>query len=334
MKKILNTLFALAMLVLPASIFAQGQNSYTISTLSAALDTKASTFLVGSNSGMAPAANANIAVGGVTNLVKQLIMVDEELMEVQSTSGSTFVTVTRGFGGTLAVAHKSGANTYAGQPAWFIFGDKLGSCTAANEPILPVFSINRNSKQVRMYNCMSGVWVPQTVPATVTVSGAYTACNFGAGTILTSVGVSSSVAANTTEGLAEVFVPQTFYATGASVILGTTPDTATTRIYTLRTLDGKLLANTDTAGTAAGGTGSVLQQIAFTARKLISGPAYYLIGYSASGSDANGINLLTTAAPGQGVAGEITGLTYGTVPASVTGPTTFTSAKGPAGCVY
>lgn len=333
MRKLFALVFTLLALA-PVGAFAQGtgQNAYTISSLSSALTSTSNTLVVAANTGMTPANNPFQTVGGVSNLVKQLVMVDEELMEVQSVTGSTLASVTRGFGGTLAAPHKSGALTFTGQPAWFVFGDKLGSCTATAEVVLPVFSVNRNSKQVRMYNCLGGQWVLQTVPQVT--SGAYKACNYGPGTILTSVGVSSAVAASTTENLAEVFVPQTFYATGASIVSGTTPDSGTTRILTLRGPDGKLIANTATAGTASTGTGSISQTIAFTARLLVTGPAFYLVGYSASGADADGINLFTTAAPAQGVTGQITGLTYGTVPASVTAPTSFNTATGAPSCVY
>jgi hypothetical protein len=85
---------------------------------------------------------------------------------------------------------------------------------------------------------------------------------------------------------------------------------------------GVLLGNT--ASTAQSGT-AAYQQVALTAPISLKGPATYYIAWSFSSTSAR----FRTHILGNFNAGKLTGQVYGTVPATITPPTTFTTGLGP-----
>jgi hypothetical protein len=139
---------------------------------------------------------------------------------------------------------------------------------------------------------------------------------------LTAVGASSI---NTTGAicLTEIFVPHWNTWKGLAVLNGTVAS-ADNVLVALYGSDGKLLANSAIAGTVASGA-STFQNRDFLVPVTLA-PGRYFGAYQSAGATAttnrpiaaNGVNLLT---------GSIAG-TFGTVPATVTVPTTFTTAQG------
>ena len=280
---------------------------------------------------MTPAANPDISVGNVSNLAKQLVLVDSELMEVQGVTGTTYATVIRGFSGTLATSHASGARVYTGQPSYFVYGDKLGSCTEATERVLPVFSINRASKQVRMYNCVGGVWRSQTPPVETYQGSLEKVCTVPIGSVAYGSFGTSTTTSTTKQLMAEVFVPQTMYVTGITELNGSAVDTNSKVIVALYSISGNKVANSAVAGTANTGNDAFLA-VAFTTPALVTGPAKYLVALQDDTADTNGVRTVATATFNNLVAGEVTSV-FGTL-AAVTVPTTFTADKGPIACLY
>lgn len=139
---------------------------------------------------------------------------------------------------------------------------------------------------------------------------------------LTAVGASS---VNTTGAicLTEIFIPHWNTWKGLAVLNGTIANTDNV-LVALYGSDGKLLANSAIAGTVANGASS-FQNRDFLVPVTLA-PGRYFGAYQSAGATAttnrpvaaNGVNLLT---------GSIAG-TFGTVPATVTVPTTFTTAQG------
>jgi hypothetical protein len=139
---------------------------------------------------------------------------------------------------------------------------------------------------------------------------------------LTAVGTSS---VNTTGAicLTEIYIPHWNTWKGLAVLNGTVANTDAV-LVALYGNDGKLLANSAIAGTTASGASS-FQNRDFLVPVTLA-PGRYFGAYQSAGATAttnrpvaaNGVNLLT---------GSIAG-TFGVVPATVTVPTTFTTAQG------
>lgn len=136
-------LFVAVALIVPTPGFAQATLSST--TLSAAMsDASSTTVRVASASG----------ITGTSTM----LFVDKEAMFVNSVSGTT-LSVTRGYFGTVANSHPSGATVYLGPPGYFTSFDRSGSCTSTNELVLPVVNV----KNGNFFRCTNSVWVLEEI---------------------------------------------------------------------------------------------------------------------------------------------------------------------------
>ena len=139
---------------------------------------------------------------------------------------------------------------------------------------------------------------------------------------LTAAGASSVHVAGTMN-LSEIFIPHWNTWKGLAVLNGTVVGTDN-MLVALYGGDGKLLANSAVAGTLSAGA-STFQSRDFLVPVTLA-PGRYFCGVQCNGTtatsnkfvSANGVNTLTGAVAG----------TFGTVPATVTVPTTFTTAQG------
>ena len=139
---------------------------------------------------------------------------------------------------------------------------------------------------------------------------------------LTTAGASSVHVAGTMN-LSEIFIPHWNTWKGLAVLNGTVVGTDN-MLVALYGGDGKLLANSAVAGTLSAGA-STFQNRDFLTPVTLA-PGRYFCGVQSNGTtatsnkfvSANGVNTLTGAVAG----------TFGTVPATVTVPTTFTTAQG------
>jgi hypothetical protein len=142
------------------------------------------------------------------------------------------------------------------------------------------------------------------------------------GAALTAVGTSSVHVAGTMN-LTEIFVPYWNTWKGAGVLNGTTVGTDN-MLVALYGSNGALIANSAVAGTLSA-SASTFQNRDFLVPVTLA-PGRYFIGVQSNGTTAttnklvaaNGANVMTTSSTG----------TFGTVPATLTIPTTFTTAVG------
>jgi hypothetical protein len=124
--------------------------------------------------------------------------------------------------------------------------------------------------------------------------------------------------------IGEIYVPFDQTWTGAGVLNGTVVGTDSF-IVALYGSDGTLLANSAVAGTLSAGA-SVFQDIAFTSTIKLPAGRYFL-GLQSDGTTATIRHIL--AANGASPLTSIVAGTFGTVPSSITVPTTFTTAQAP-----
>lgn len=118
---------------------AAAQAAATTTTLSAALN----------------ATDTSFTVGSATNFAANSIFyVDREAMCIAS-NVSTFITVSRGCNGTQATGHLNGSTGYVGVPNYFKQQNPVGTCTSANEAVLPVVVVPSGT----LYNCIAGYWM-------------------------------------------------------------------------------------------------------------------------------------------------------------------------------
>lgn len=122
----------LALLGLPVLAMAQ-QNTFTTTTLSAAITSTQTTFNVASGTGINGPSNGNGPFNGGQGTLGSALYIDRELVQVTSIS-STTVSVQRGQYGTAARSHASGALVYiSGDPTWFsqaaVGTAPAGTCT-------------------------------------------------------------------------------------------------------------------------------------------------------------------------------------------------------------
>lgn len=167
-------------------------------------------------------------------------------------------------------------------------------------------------------------FVPQSGQSTpAVIQGPSILPNIPLGTAaLTAAGASS---VNTTGAicLSEIFIPHWNTWKGLAVLNGTVASTDAV-LVALYGSDGKLLANSALAGTTASGA-STFQNRDFLVPVTLA-PGRYFGAYQSAGATAttnrpvaaNGVNILT---------GSVAG-TFGVLPATITVPTTFTTAQG------
>lgn len=127
-------------LLLAMTSLASAQSALSSTTLGAAVSTPSGTTV--------KVASASGITAGST-----LLYVDREAMFVNSVSGTT-IGVQRGASGTRATIHASGATVYLGSPTQFTVYPRYGSCTRANEIVLPI--VNVMSGQI--FDCFNSVW--------------------------------------------------------------------------------------------------------------------------------------------------------------------------------
>jgi hypothetical protein len=127
----------------------------------------------------------------------------------------------------------------------------------------------------------------------------------------------------------EIFVPYKAEWTGIGVLNGATVGTDN-GLVALYDTNGVLITNSAVAGAVAAGA-NTFQQRAFL-NKVVLQPGRYFLAYQQNGTTAtfrawaaaNGGNQMTASSTG----------TFGTLPASFTPPTTFTTAVGPIAHLY
>lgn len=309
--KIAAVLVALA-LALPAL----AQTQLTITTLSAAMSTSYGTQLA-----VTSATNIN-APSTSDNTKHTFLYVDREAMDVRSVNGTT-ITVVRGAEGTRAEAHASGAYVFV-IPAYLStsFGKlPAGSCTRANEVALPRIQFSTGL----ISDCDGGVWVTGSVNSSQNALAPIANPNVGA-VALTSLETAGTAAGASTEMYCtEIQLPYSRMLTGLKILNGTTVGTDKHNVE-LYDSGGKLLANSAAAGAVTSGA-STYQAYAFTQPYFAVGPGRYFGCFTASGTTDTVRHLVTALDEGL-LAGKITGLTFGTVPSSITAPSTFTTALG------
>lgn len=308
----LSFLFAL-ILAVPAF----GQTYLSNTTLAAAVTTTAGT---------------TIRVASATGITANttLLFVDNEAMFVNAVSGTT-LSVTRGYSGGRSVTHASGAFVWFGPPPAFQFatpaGYPSGSCTRSSLLYLPFINTDTGA----ISDCIGGVWV--TGGSATGSAGQFTVQyhpNPGA-VLYTGINTNGTTLAATTMYCTEIDLQQSKLATGLAFLLGTTGGTDK-HISVLYDATGNLLANSATAGTTAG-TASTYETLNFTSKYFMVGPAKYYGCLQTNGTTATVRMLITSVLDGYTTKG-VTGQTFGTIPATITVPTTFTTAVGPYEQIY
>lgn len=324
--------------LLIASAF--GQTILTNTTLSAAVPNTVSTALMTGNLSVvsvasatgisAPTPNTGNVAGIATSSAASYIYVDRELMEVKGVSGSS-LTVIRGVGSTAAQSHVNGAlvfvipaaavGLWSGVDYGMVPAVPAGSCTRSNELYLPRIQFNSGI----ISDCLNGQWYNgDALQTTRTHSKVLYAPNPG-GTAYASLNGTGTVLVAGTLYCTEIQLPYSKLATGLADLLGSVGGTDK-HLVALYDANMNLLANSATAGVTAG-TASAYEQISFTSPYYMVGPAQYFGCVQSNGTTAT-VRMLVTGTQDQYLTTSKTG-TFGTIPATITAPTTFTTAVGP-----
>ena len=141
----------------------------------------------------------------------------------------------------------------------------------------------------------------------------------------------STTPSATTLYLTQVYVAHNFSMTGVQVLNAATVGT-NKYIVAIYNAAGTLLANSATAGVLTAGA-SAYQSVAFTAPIALTGPETYWLGIWVNGT-TDRFYAIPAMGSAVGLAGTITGQTFGTVPSTITPPTTFTAAAGAVVATY
>jgi hypothetical protein len=313
-----NTLkLSLILSVLLAASMSFGQTILTHTTLSGAVTASSSTTI--------PLTSAT----GVTAGSTVLFVADGsgEGMFVNSVNG-TSIGVTRGYA-TLgkARAHLSGALVFVVPAAAIDEFNTIqpdGSCTRANIPYLPIISAGTSGTATIISDCVGGVWVNGFTMAQGNTPFRITQPETGA-VITTGINTNGTTLAATTMYCTEMNLPFNKLLTGLGVLLGTTGGTDK-HLVALYDSTGNLIANSAVAGATAG-TASTYEEIAFSTSYYAVGPAQYFGCMQTNGTTAT-VRMLITNVQQQRLTKGITSQTFGTIPATITVPTTFTTAVG------
>jgi hypothetical protein len=344
MKKTLAIALMLAAFALCAPLGAFAQTILTMTTLSAALNAPSdvpsagsgltSCFLVASATGITGPSLSNPTVPAA-NSTGTTLYVDREAISVTSVSSTTVCGV-RGADSTAARAHASGAlvfvipdylDTYSGTPYGTPPAVPSGSCTRSKELVLPRIQFISGL----ISDCVGGQWTTGDSLNTTRNSGTVLYAPNPGGTIYTSLNSTGTTLAATTMYCTEVQLPYAKYVTGLEVLNGTTVGTDN-HLVALYDATGNLIANSAVAGVLAA-TASEYQKIAFTTPYYLVGPGQYFGCMQTNGTTAT-VRMLVTQVQDNYLTKGVTGQTFGTIPATITVPTTFTTAVGPYFSLY
>ena len=278
----------------------------------------------------APTPNTgNIALpatsGGATYLY-----VDRELMQVVSISG-TSVYVIRGVGSSAAASHAAGALTFivpaaavanwAGVDYGMAPAVPEGSCTRSNELYLPRIQFNSGI----ISDCLGGQWYTGDALQTTRLHSKVLYEPNPGNVAYTTINTNGTTLVAGTLYCTEVQLPYSKLITGIAVLNGT-PANTDNHLVALYDSGGTLLANSATSGVLAFGA-SLYQPINFTTPFYAVGPAQYFACVQSNGTTAT-IRMLVTGTQDQYLTTSKTG-TFGTLPTTITPPTSFTTAVGP-----
>lgn len=143
-----------------------------------------------------------------------------------------------------------------------------------------------------------------------------------------SLGTNTTLVAGTTY-FSEIFVPHWNQWTGIGMLNGATVGTDN-MLVALYGSNGGLIVNSAVAGALSAGA-NAFQNRAFL-NAVVLAPGRYFIAFQSNGTTAT-MRTQAAANGGNTMTGSVTG-TFGTVPSSITVPTTFTADVGPIGRLY
>lgn len=326
---------------LPLSPLLGAQTILTMTTLSAAVPATTSSTLTTGQMGIVSVASAtNInAPGPISALIatpatSTFLFVDRELMDVRAVSGTT-LTVVRGISGTAATSHLSGALVFVvpGTATWIAAtgqADNIpaGSCARASELYLPRIDLKTGT----ISDCIGGQWVNGDAMETTRIIGTQFFPAVGA-VLYTGLETNGTAfAAATTAYCQTVDIPYNKYVTGAGLIMGTTAGGAERKAIALYDGGGVLLANQPTGssgGYVPAATASVVAKAAFVTPYYVVGPARYFACAWSNGTSDTIRHTITGTAGDQVFTSAPTTQVFGTYPATITAPSSFTTAQGP-----
>lgn len=313
MNKTKTLILSLSALVLCFAMPAFAQTFMSTTTLSSAITTPTASV---SPSDLVYVASATNMVAGQT-----LIYVDNEAMTVTAISGTT-LTVFRGYQ-SQAHIHASGALVWYGPANNFFSQSALntpsGQCTRSAERVIPYINLSSGI----IADCLGGTWVYGTMsplPPFRVLSPE------PGGTAYSTLNTAGTTLAATTMYCTELNLHENKLLTGLAVLNGTTVGTDN-HLVALYDASGNLLANSAVAGVLSA-TASVYQQIAFTSKFYAIGPAQYFACMQTNGTTAT-VRMAVTGTDDNVLTKGVTAQTFGTIPLTITVPTTFTTAVGP-----
>lgn len=328
MKNILRLSLISLVFALGLNAFAQTILSTTTLTASAFKGARGSQITVNSTSGI---------VAGTD------LFIDRELIQVANVpSSGTTIGVIRGYGGTVGATHANSSLVFiipaAAQPYALVTTSPQGSCargaaslsgglaTSTSTLYLPII----NQRHGTFIDCVGGEFV-EGVNNPLQVTPFQIQAPPTGGTIYTSLNTNGTTLAATTMYCTEIDLPFNKLLTGIGILNGTTVGTDN-HLVALYDSTGNLIANSAAAGVLAA-TGSEYQSIAFTSKYYAVGPAQYFGCLQTNGTTAT-VRMLITQVMDTYLTKGVTSITFGTVPATITVPTTFTTAVGPYEIVY
>lgn len=321
MKKTLQLSVALIAFAAVLAFFAaplEAQTILTTTTLSSAVASSSTTSIqLTSSSGLTAGASVIFVADTASS---------GEMMFVNAVAPSGgYISVTRGYSSFgKARTHASGALVFLGPPFAFGTDAPSGSCTRSSVLYLPDISVGLGGVGTIISDCVGGVWVQGSG---VNSAGPFftmqvTPCS----TAYTSCGTNTAIAAATSMYCSEIDVPFSKYATGLEVLNGATTGTDK-HLVILYDGTGNLLANSATAGATSSGN-STWQKYAFTTPYYVVGPAKYYACAQSNGT-TDKLQMLTTGQGDNTTTKAVTGQTFGTIAATFTVPSTFTTVVGP-----
>lgn len=300
---------------------ADAQIILTPTTLSTALTTSSGQVMTVTSASPNATSAQNFAAGTT------YAYIDKELVAVKAVS-STTIGIIRGQGGTNASPHVSGALVWSATPNYFFARppneDKGGSCTRANEIVLPYVNVNSGV----VSDCLGGTWVNGVTNRLTQYRLMYPDPG---GTAYTSINSTGTATIATEVYCTEVNLPYNKLLTGIGILAGTANSTDKHYVV-LYDSAGNALANSAVAGTSGNTTASAYQAYAFTSTFYAVGPAQYFGCFQSNGT-TDTVRMIVTGVNDNFLTKGQTGATFGTIPA-LTVPTGFTTAVGPYLYVY
>ncbi|MCL5743269.1 MAG: hypothetical protein M1541_04960 [Acidobacteria bacterium] len=267
MKKTFRNIVMVLPAIISLALSVPVQAAWTTTTLSAAVTSAGASDIIVANATNIAAPSNPVAYnpGTPSGSGITVLYVDREAMRVNAVNG-TYIKVSRGYMGTKATAHASGATVYVGPAPYFLLSEPAGSCTLTALPVQPSIVPSTGN----FFYCVDSVWKLGNREYTGTAGTGFTAIEEGYGRYHVTRLTFSGLTLGSPAGAADLAFGKLAYTlpAGAVVVKEASMSVALTNTGGVVTAD---TPDTGIGTTVGSGANAVLSAVGAAAENILTG---------------------------------------------------------------